>query len=201
MHPWRWWHWTCALSQKPLFWVTHYSPSVVALSTSGPAGVCRINRWTTNSAEQAEPTENYHYAFLTFYRHNDDLEMFEEVWKPERFIQALDHAGFFNPYTMRVSKWYQKTTLKGDVSHFSSFSRTSDTCLETSLTKEREPAEDDEDRLATKIGDMLLPLPRRFSNPRISRRPGMKRFFFFLQNSYKMHRAASVDVYTQAWFD
>ena len=76
--------------------------------------------------EQAEPTENYDSAFLTFYKHCDDLEFFEEVIKPERFIQALDHAGFFNPYTMRVSKWYQKTTLKGDVSHFSPFSRTSD---------------------------------------------------------------------------
>ena len=84
--------------------------------------MCRINRWTKNSAE---PIENCYYAFLTFPDY-DDLEFSEEVMKPERFIQALDHAAY-NPDTVRVSKWYQKTTLKGDASHFSSFSRTSDT--------------------------------------------------------------------------
>ena len=57
--------------------------------------------------------------------------------KPERFTETLDHAGV-NPDAIRVSKWYRKTTLKGDVSHFSSFSRTSDTFVETNLTSERE---------------------------------------------------------------
>ena len=56
-----------------------------------------------------------------------DLEFNEEVMKPERFTEALDHTGF-NPETMRVSK--QKTTHNGDVSHFSSFLRTIDTCFE-----------------------------------------------------------------------
>ena len=67
--------------------------------------------------------------------------------KPERFTETLDHAGV-NPNAIRVSKWYRRTTLKGVVSHFSSFSRTSDTFVETHLTSEREPIEDDEDRLA-----------------------------------------------------
>ena len=80
--------------------------------------------------------------------------------KPERFTEALDHAGF-NPDTMRVSKWYQKTTFKSDVSHFSSFCRTRDTFVETNLTSEREPIEDDEERLSMKKGDMLLPMPGR----------------------------------------
>ena len=71
------------------------------------------------------------------------------------------------PDTMRVSKWYQEATLKGDVSHFSSFNRTSDTCVESNLTSEREPIEDDEERLPTKIGDMPPPLPGRVSEPRI----------------------------------
>ena len=39
--------------------------------------------------------------------------------KPERLTEALDNAGF-NPDTIRVSNWYQETTLKGDISHFSS---------------------------------------------------------------------------------
>ena len=86
--------------------------------------------------------------------------------KPERFKETPDHAGF-NPDTMRVSKWYQKTTLKGDVSHFSSFSRTSDTFVETNLTSERELVEDDKERLAMKIGDVPPPQPGRVSYPRI----------------------------------
>ena len=53
-----------------------------------------------------------------------DLQFNEEVMKPERFTEAPDHTGF-NPDNMRVSS--QKTTHNGDVSHFSSFFRTSDT--------------------------------------------------------------------------
>ena len=137
-----------------------FPPSVVVMSTWRPAGLCRISRWTKNSAEQAEFIENYFYESLASSRRSVDLEFNEEVMKPERFTEALDHAGF-NPDTMRVSNWYQKTTLKSDVSHFSSFCRTRDTFVETNLTSEREPIEDDEERLSMKIGDMLLPLPGR----------------------------------------
>ena len=97
-----------------------FPPSVVVMSTSRPAGLCRISRWTKNSAEQAEFIENYFYESLASSRHSVDLEFNEEVMKPERFTEELDHAGF-NPDTMRVSKGYQKTTLKSDVLHFSSF--------------------------------------------------------------------------------
>ena len=70
---------------------------------------------------------NHFYESLAFSRHSVDLKFNKEVMKPERFTEAPDHAGF-NPDAMRASKWQQKTTLEGDVSHFSSFSRTSDTC-------------------------------------------------------------------------
>ena len=86
--------------------------------------------------------------------------------KPERFTEALDHAGF-NPDTMRASKKFQKTTFKCNVSHFSSFSRTSDTFVETNLTSEREPIEYEEERPAMKIGNLSHPLPVRVSDPRI----------------------------------
>ena len=102
--------------------------SSVTMSTSRPIGVCRINRWTKNFTEQTERTENYYYESLAFARHSVHLEFNEEVMKPERFTEAPDHAGF-NPDTMKVSKRYQETTLKGDVSHFSSFSRASDALL------------------------------------------------------------------------
>ena len=85
--------------------------------------------------------------WIFFFRHSVDLDFNEEVMKPERFTETPDHAGV-NPDTIRVSKWYRKTTLKGDVSHFSSFSRTSGTFVETNLTSEREPIKDDEERLA-----------------------------------------------------
>ena len=120
-------------------------------------------------------------------RHSVDLEFNEEVVKPERFIEAPDHTGF-NPDTMRVSGWYQKTTSKGNVPHFSSFSRTSDTCFETYLTSERELIEDDDERLAMKIGDIPLQLPRRVSNPKIPDDQALNGFF---SNSAKMHRATS----------
>ena len=43
-----------------------FPPSVVAMWTSRPAGLCRINRWTKNSAEQAGRFENYFYESLDF---------------------------------------------------------------------------------------------------------------------------------------
>ena len=55
----------------------------------------------------------------------------------------------------------EKIIFPGDVSHFSSCSRTSDTFVETNLTSDREPTEDDDERLAMKIGDMPPPLLRR----------------------------------------
>ena len=121
----------------------------------------------------------------------------EEVMKPERFTEAPDYAGL-HPDTMKVSKWYLKTTLNRDVSHFSFLSRTSDTFVETNLTSDREPIEDFEERLAMKIGDMPPPLPRRVSNPRIRGDEALNEFF---SNSDKMIRATSDDVYTEAWFD
>ena len=45
-----------------------FSSSVVAMWTSRPAGLCRINRWTKNSAEQAGRFENYFYESLAFFQ-------------------------------------------------------------------------------------------------------------------------------------
>ena len=136
------------LSASPSF-----SSSVVTMSTSRPIGFCRSNRWTKNSAEHAERIENYFYESLAFSRHSVDLEFDEEVMKPERLTGEPDSASF-PPDTMKVSKWYQEATRKGDVSHFSSFSPTSDAFVETDWTSVSEPIADDEERLPIKIGDM-----------------------------------------------
>ena len=153
------------------------------MSTTKPTGVCRINQWTKNSAEHAEGVENYCYESLAFSRHSVDLEFDEEVMKPEKLTKAPHNAGF-NPDTMKVSRWYQETTRNGDVSHFSSTSRMSDTFVETDRTsyRGRKSIEEDEERLAMKEGDAQA-------------------LHAFLSNSDKMHRATSDDAYTQAWFD
>ena len=70
--------------------------------------------------------------------------------------------------------------------------------VETNLTSEREPIEEDEERVSMKIGDMPPPLPGRVSNPRIRDDQALNGFF---SSSDKIHRAASDDVYTQAGFD
>ena len=76
------------------------------------------------------------------------------IWK---LTEAPDNAGF-TPDALKESKWYRETTRKGDVSHFSSSSRISDAFVETDWTsyQVREPIEDDEERLAMKIGVCLL---------------------------------------------
>ena len=44
------------------------SSRVVAMWTSRPTALCRINRWTKNSAEQAGRFENYFYESLDFFQ-------------------------------------------------------------------------------------------------------------------------------------
>ena len=176
------------------------SPSVVTMSTSRTTGVCIINLWLKNSAEHDERIKNYCHESLVFFRHSVDLEFDEEVMKPKRLTEAPDNAGC-NPDIMKVSKWYQETTRKGDDDpHFSSSSRMSDASVETDWTpyQVRETGEDDEERLAMKIGDMSPQLSRRVPNPRIRDDRALHDFF---TNSDKMHRASSDDAYTQAWFD
>ena len=102
--------------------VSPFSSSDVTMSSSKPIGVGRVNRWTRNSAERFE---NYYYESLAFSQHNVDLAFDEEIMKPERLTQAPENAGF-DPDTMKVSKWYQETTRKDDVSHFSFSSRMND---------------------------------------------------------------------------
>ena len=70
--------------------------------------------------------------------------------------------------------------------------------VETDWMSVREPIEDDEARLARKIGDMPPLLPGRDSNPRIRDDQALKELF---SNSDKMHCATSDDAWTQAWFD
>ena len=49
-----------------------------------------------------------------------------------------------------------------------------------------------------KRGDMPPPLPNRVANPRIREDQALHEFYLNLD---KIHRGASDDAYTQAWFD
>ena len=118
---------TIFLSVSPAF-----SSSVEKMSKSRPAGVCRINRWTKNSAEQAERIKNYYYESLAF------LQTLALIWNLTRRLWNQDDSQrhlinavffFFDPGTIKVNNQYQETTRKGDVSHFSSSSRMSDALI------------------------------------------------------------------------
>ena len=47
-----------------------------------------------------------------FFRHSVDLDFNEEVMKPERFTEALDHAGV-NPDTIRSKQMVPKDDSQG----------------------------------------------------------------------------------------
>ena len=155
----------CLVLMTVFLCVSPFSPGLVTMSSSKPIGVVRVNRWTRNSTERLE---NYYYEALALSRHNTNLVFDEESMNPERLTEALEKAGI-DPITIRVSKWYQETTREDDDSHFSHSSRVSDVFTGTNRTsyQEREPIEDDEERLAMKRGEMLPPLPKRAANPRI----------------------------------
>ena len=130
------------------------------MSSSKPIGVGRVNRWTRNSAQRIK---NHYFESLAFSRCNIDLVFDEETLKPERLTEAPEKNAGIDPSTMRVSKWYQEPTREDDDSHFSSSSRVSDVFTGMSRTsyQEREPIENDEDRLAMKRGGMPPPLLQR----------------------------------------
>ena len=111
--------------------------------------------------------------------------------EPERLTEAPENAGI-DPGTMRVSKWYQGAAREDDDSHFSSSSRAGDVFTGTNRTsyREREPIEDDEERLAMKRGEMPPPLPKRVPNPRIRDDRALPEYYSI---SDKMHRATSDD--------
>ena len=135
-----------------LFLCFTFSPSFVTMSSSKPIGVGRMNRWTRNAAQRLK---NYYYEALAFSRYNIDLVFDEANMKPERLTEAPENAGI-DLSTTRVSKWYQEPTRDDADSQFSSSSRESDVFTGTSGTsyQEREPIENDEERLAMKRGDM-----------------------------------------------
>ena len=77
------------------------SSSVVAMSASRPAGVCRNYRFKKNAAERAERIKNYYYESLPFSR---------QCQRGYETIKDSQRQLITKPDTMRLSKSYQKTT-------------------------------------------------------------------------------------------
>ena len=64
-----------------------FSSSVVAMWTSRPAGLCRINRWTKFCWTSWALWKLLLWVSGFFFRHSVDLDFNEEVMKPERFTE------------------------------------------------------------------------------------------------------------------
>ena len=90
---------------------------------------------------------------------------------------------------MKMKQWYQKHHRVSD--------QKAPTGTDRASCHAREPMEDDDERLATRQGDMPAPVLERVANPKIREDRAVQDF---RQNSEKMHRA-SKDAYTKAWFD
>ena len=89
-----------------------------------------------------------------------------------------------------MKQWYQGHDRVSD--------QKAPTGTERASHQVREPIEDDDERLATRRGDMPPPVPERVANPKTREDRAAQDL---RQNSEKMHRATSKDAYTKAWFD
>ena len=61
------------------------SSSFVTMASIKPSGVERVNRWTRNADQRRE---DCYCEALAFSRHSIDLELDEEILKPEKATKA-----------------------------------------------------------------------------------------------------------------
>ena len=136
------------------------------------------------SQDEDSLREDYYYEALAFSRHTINLEFDEETMKPEKATEAPRNAGI-DPSTMKMKQWYQGHDRVSD--------QKAPTGTDRASCQAREPIEDDDERLATRRGDMPPP-PERVANPKIREDRAVQDF---RQNSEKMHRATSKRTPTQ----
>ena len=176
----------CLALMNLLLCVAFPSSSFVTMAVSIPHWVVKSDRL---SPDEGHLREDYYSETLAVSRHTANLEFDEETMKPENSTEAPRNAGI-DPSTMKMKQWYQGHDRVSDQKAPSGTDRAS--------YHAREPIEDDDERLAMGQGDMPPPVPARVANPRIREDRAVQ---FFRQNSEKMHRATSEDVYTTAWFE
>ena len=173
------------------------SSSFVTMAVSIPHCVVKSDRLSLDRL-----CEDYHYEALAFSRHSINLELDEEIMKPEKATKAPINSRI-NPNTMTMRQWHQGQDRLSDKSQWQLPSnRVSDrkapTGTDRASDQARERIEGDEERLAMRQSDMPPPVPERVANQKIREDRAVQD----LQcNSEKMHRATHEDAHTEAWFD
>ena len=162
------------------------STSFVTMAVSIPHWVVQSDRL---SQDEDSLREDYFYEALAFSRHTMNLEFDEETMKPEKATGAPRNARI-DPSTMKMKQRYQGHDHVSDLK--------APTATERASYQVREPIKDDDERLATRRGDMPPPVSERVANPKIREDRAVPDF---RQNSEKMHRATARDGYTKARFD
>ena len=150
------------------------------MAVSTPHWVVKSDRL---SQDEDKLREDYCCAALAFSRHTINLEFGEETMKPEKATEAPRNA-------MKMKQWYQGHDRVSD--------QKAPTGMERASYQVREPIGNDDERLATRRGEMPPPAPKRLANPKIREDRAVQDF---RQNSEKMHRATSEDANAKAWFD
>ena len=102
------------------------------------------DRW---SRDDDRLREDYYYEALAFSRHSTNLELDEELTKPEKFTQAPRNSGT-DPSIMKLKQWYRGQDSLSDKSQWQwPSNRASDEQVPTGTDRAscqaREPIEDD----------------------------------------------------------
>ena len=150
--------------------------SLVTMAVSIPHWVLKSD---CLSQDEDSLREDYYYEALPFSRHTINLEFDEETMKPEKATEPPRNAGI-DPSTMIMKQWYQGHDCVSD--------QKAPTGTEGASFQAQEPSGDDDERLATRRGDMPPPVPERVANPKIRADQAVQDF---QQNSEKTHRATS----------
>ena len=139
----------CLALMNPLLSVAPPSSSFVTMAASIPHCVMKSDRW---SLDDDRLREDYYYEALAFSRHSINLELDEEIMKPEKATKAQRNSGI-DPSTMKMMQWYQGQDRLSDKSKWQlPHNRVSDkkapTGTDRASYQTREPIEGDEERLA-----------------------------------------------------
>ena len=176
----------CVALMNLLLSVAPPSSSLVTMALSIPHCVVKSD---SLSLDDDRLRETY-YEALAFARHSINLELDEEIMKPEKANKSTRNSGI-DPSTMNMKQRYQGQDRVSDQKALTGTERAS--------YQVREPIEDDEERRAMRQGHLPSPVPERVANPRIREDRAVQDFPC---NSEKMHRATYEDAYTtKAWFD
>ena len=140
---------------EPLLSVALPSSSLVNMAVSIPHCVVNSHRL---SLDDDRLREDFYFEALAFSRHTTNLELDEEIMKPENATKAPRNSGI-DPGTMKMKQWYQGQDRLSDKSQWQLPSnrvrdKKAPTGTRRASYQAREPIAGDEERLAMRRGDM-----------------------------------------------